>query len=240
MIDGRPAECENQDGKERGSVTMEITCDSCQSKFKIADEKIPAGKATSFPCPKCRNKITIKPAEPDEAAEAPDEVNEETDFGFEEQEEFAPIASESVFDFAEEEGKIALICESDTVIKEKLIKALDLLEYHVSESADQRDALRKLRYKVYDVVVLDEYFGTKNPDANGVLIYLQRLPMETRRNMFVTLVSDRYRTMDYMMAFSKSVNLIINKKNIDDVEKILSRNIAEYEMFYRIFKEAMQ
>ncbi|MEJ2098136.1 MAG: hypothetical protein P8Y38_13665 [Deltaproteobacteria bacterium] len=167
-------------------------------------------------------------------------MNEETDFGFEEQEEFAPIASESVFDFAEEEGKIALICESDTVIKEKLIKALDLLEYHVSESADQRDALRKLRYKVYDVVVLDEYFGTKNPDANGVLIYLQRLPMETRRNMFVTLVSDRYRTMDYMMAFSKSVNLIINKKNIDDVEKILSRNIAEYEMFYRIFKEAMQ
>lgn len=220
---------------------MEITCDSCQSKFKIADEKIPAGKAASFPCPKCRNKITIKPAEPDEAVESSDAVNEEeTDFGFEEQEDYAPIASESVFDFAEEEGKIALVCESDAVIKEKLIKALDLLEYHVSESPDNRDALRKLRYKVYDAVVLDEYFGTKNPDANGVLIYLQRLPMELRRNMFVTLISDRLRTMDYMMAFSKSVNLIVNKKNIDDVEKILSRNITEYEMFYRIFKETMK
>jgi predicted Zn finger-like uncharacterized protein len=220
---------------------MEITCDSCQSKFKIADEKIPAGKAASFPCPKCKHKITIKPAERKDAAKESGAVNETEDpeFGFEEQEEYAPIASESVFDFAEEEGKIALVCESDAVIKEKLIKALDLLEYHVSESPDNRDALRKLRYKVYDAVVLDEYFATKNPEANGVLIYLQRLPMESRRNMFVTLISDRYRTMDYMIAYSKSVNLIVNKKNIDDVEKILSRNITEYEMFYRIYRESM-
>jgi len=37
----------------------------------------------------------------------------------------------------------------------------------------------------------------------------------------------------------KSVNLIINKKNLHDVERILSRNITEYEMFYRIYKETL-
>jgi hypothetical protein len=41
------------------------------------------------------------------------------------------------------------------------------------------------------------------------------------------------------MAFCKSVNLVINKKNIKDAEKILSRNITEYEMFYRIYKETL-
>jgi len=216
---------------------MEITCDSCQSKFKIADEKIPAGKAAAFPCPKCKNRIIIKPVGESEPVDEEPGGEGDVDFGFEEEEGYEAVPSESVFDFAEEEGKIALVCESDASVKEKLIKALDLLEYHVSEALDNRDALRKLRYKVYDAVILDEYFGTKNPDTNGVLIYLQRLPMDMRRNMFVTLISDRYQTMDYMMAFNKSVNLIVNKRNIDDVEKILSRNITEYDMFYRIFKE---
>jgi predicted Zn finger-like uncharacterized protein len=217
---------------------MEITCDSCQSKFKIADDKIPVGKTASFPCPKCKNKITIKPAEEPQPANEPADAVEDIDFGFEEEDtDFELESSESVFDFTEEEGKIALVCESDAVVKEKLLRSLDLLEYHVIEAKDNRDALRKMRYKVYDVVVVDEYFGTKNPDTNGVLIYVQRLTMDVRRKMFVALISDRFRTMDYMMAFNKSVNLIINKKNTDDIEKILSRNITEYEISYRIFKE---
>jgi predicted Zn finger-like uncharacterized protein len=217
---------------------MEITCDSCKSKFKIADEKIPTGKTASFPCPKCKNKITIKSAGETQAVDEATSENEPVDFGFEEEEAgYEPEPSESVFDFTEEEGKVALVCESDAVVKEKLLKALDLLEYHVMEATDNRDALRKMRYKVYDAVVVDEYFGTKNPDANGVLIYIQRLSMDIRRKMYVTLISDRYRTMDYMMAFNKSVNLIINKKNTDDIEKIFSRNNTEHEMFYRIFKE---
>jgi len=57
--------------------------------------------------------------------------------------------------------------------------------------------------------------------------------------MFIALISDRFRTMDHMMAFCKSVNLVINKKNINDAEKILSRNITDYEMFYRIYKETL-
>jgi predicted Zn finger-like uncharacterized protein len=217
---------------------MEITCDNCQSKFKIADEKIPTGKTASFPCPKCKNRITIKPAEETQSVDEQTGINEDIDFGFEEEDNgYVPESSEGVFDFTEEEGKIALVCESDVVVKEKVIKALDLLEYHVNEVTDNRDALRQLRYNIYDAVVVDEYFGTKNPETNGVLIYIQRLPMDIRRKIFVALISDRYRTMDYMMAFNKSVNLIINKENTDDIEKILSRNIPENEMFYRIFKE---
>jgi predicted Zn finger-like uncharacterized protein len=219
---------------------MEITCDSCQSKFKIADDKIPVGKTASFPCPKCKNKITIKPDVETQLAQEAVDVDQDVDFGFEEEDtDFGAEPSDSVFDFTEEEGKIALVCESDAVVKEKLLHALDLLEYHTVEAKDNRDALRKMRYKVYDAVVVDEYFGTKNPDTNGVLIYVQRLTMDIRRKIFVTLISDRYRTMDYMMAFNKSVNLIINKKNMDDIEKILSRNITEYEMAYRIFKETI-
>ena len=218
---------------------MDITCEHCQSKFKIADEKIPPGKAASFPCPKCKKRIEIKPSESTQAAEhllaeSADEIAAE--FGFEEDEYGA---DDKPFDFIEEEGKIALICESDATIREKISKALDLLEYHVSEAKDNRDALRNLRYKPYNLVVVDEYFGTKDPERNGVLVYLERLHMEQRRGTFVTLLTDRFRTMDHMMAFCKSVNLIINKNNMTDIEKILSRSITEFEMFYRIYQETI-
>ncbi len=215
---------------------MDIICENCQSKFKIPDESIPRGKTATLPCPKCKKTISIKAPETTNVDTDLEADNVTEDFGFEED---GYDNSEKPFDFIEEEGKIALVCESDTVIHQSLVSALELLEYHVTEAVDNREALRNLRYKVYDLVVVDEYFGTKDPERNGVLIYLERQHMDVRRNMFVTLISDRFRTMDYMMAFCKSVNLIINKKNIEDVEKILARNISDYEMFYRIYKETL-
>ena len=53
------------------------------------------------------------------------------------------------------------------------------------------------------------------------------------------MISDRFRTVDYMMSLNKSVNLIINKKNAADMDKILSKGISDYDMFYRIYKETM-
>jgi hypothetical protein len=88
--------------------------------------------------------------------------------------------------------------------------------------------------------VVNESFDTNNPEANGVVIYLERLSMATRRNMFVAMVSDRFRTMDNMMALNKSVNLIINVKNVEDIGKILSRGITDNEYFYRVFKESLK
>jgi predicted Zn finger-like uncharacterized protein len=216
---------------------MDIICENCSSKFKIPDESIPSGKTATLPCPKCKKTISIKAPKRINAISDDDTEDASAEFGFEEDDDYEN--SEKPFDFIEEEGKIALVCESNKVIQESLVNALELLEYHVSEAADNREALRNLRYKAYDLVVVDEYFGTKNPERNGVLIYLERLHMDVRRNMFVALISDRFRTMDFMMAFCKSVNLIINKKNMEDVEKILAKNISDYEMFYRIYKETL-
>ena len=35
---------------------MIVTCEECQSKFKIPEEKIPKGKVFLQTCPKCDNK----------------------------------------------------------------------------------------------------------------------------------------------------------------------------------------
>ncbi len=46
--------------------------------------------------------------------------------------------------------------------------------------------------------------------------------------------------MDNMMAFNKSVNLIINMDDIDNFDKIISLGISENEFFYRVFKESLK
>jgi CheY-like chemotaxis protein len=149
-------------------------------------------------------------------------------------------ASDKPFDFIEEEGLTALVCESNPLVRKTITAALELLEYQITIAESARDALKRMRYHVYDLIVVNESFDTDNPEANGVLIYLERLSMSTRRNMFVALVSSRYRTMDNMMALNKSVNLIINVKNIDDIGKILSRGITDNDYFYRVFKETLK
>lgn len=215
---------------------MEIICESCQGKFKIADEKLPPGKSASLKCPRCSAKITIPPPEAEiQNAEA---VFEDL-FDFEGEDDSGYDAAEKPFDFIEEEGKTALVCEADTLLREKVRPPLDILEYHVTEVPNSRDALKKMRYHSYDVIILNEYFDTQDPDANAVLIYLERLNMEVRRNIFVTLLTSRYRTMDHMTAFQKSVNMIVNIRNIDDFDKILQRGMADYGLFFKVLKESL-
>jgi predicted Zn finger-like uncharacterized protein len=215
---------------------MDIICQSCQGKFKIADGKIPAGKTASVKCPRCKSTLTIKAAD---KAPADDDAGFDDLFDFDEDDGDGYETADKPFDFIEEEGKTALVCESDTLIREKLRPALDVLEYHITEVPNSREALKKMRYHTYDLIIVNEYFDTQDPDANPLLIYLERQFMDVRRNMFITLLTSRFRTMDHMMAFSKSVNLILNIRNIDDFDKIIQRALADYGLFYKVFKESV-
>lgn len=210
---------------------MEIICNNCQSKFKVPDEKIPANRSATVACPKCKGKISLGPPKgsPNGSASL---VSADSSNGYD--------AAEKPFDFIEEEGLTALVCESNPLVRKTITNALDVLDYQITEAESTRDALKRMRYHNYDLFVVNENFDTDNPEANGILLYLERLGMLVRRNMFIALVSDRFRTMDNMMALNKSANLIINSKNIDDIGKILSRGITDNEYFYRIYKGTLK
>ena len=149
---------------------MDIICEKCESKFTIADEKIPDGKVISIPCPKCKNVLYIDSAQKRGAPAG---------------EEFYPDTSGNAgktFDFIEEEGNTALVCEQDPDIRKKVIDALDIMEYHITVAESGRDALKKMRYHLYDLIVINETFNSDNPESNMVMLYLERLPMSMRRN----------------------------------------------------------
>ena len=217
---------------------MEIVCESCQSKFRIADEKLPKDKTAFLKCPKCQNRISVPPPAKDpDGSESP--AFEEDFFSFDEDESDGYEPSDKPFDFVEEEGKTALLCESDPMIKKTIKPVLDVLEYHITEVKNSREALKTMRYRSYDLIVVNEYFDAKNPDANGVLIYLERLNMAVRRNIFAAMITRRFRTMDNMVAFQKSVNMVVNVDNVADFDKILRRGMADSGLFYQAYKDCL-
>lgn len=205
---------------------MQVICEECQAKFKIPDDKIPAGKKATIRCPKCKGKIIIG------ASSAEMDIFEENGDQYD--------AAEKPFDFIEEEGKTALVCEQDNAIREQMTSVLELMEYYITVPESSRDALKKMRYHNYDIILINELFDTPDPGANGVLIYLERLNMAIRRNIYVAMLTTRYRTMDHMAALNKSVNLIINLQNIGDFGKILNRGLTDHNLFYRVYRDVLK
>jgi predicted Zn finger-like uncharacterized protein len=209
---------------------MEICCESCKAQFNIPDDKLPVGKSVSAACPKCKQKIKIAAPSPydDRASSGSEGENEQYDAG------------DKPFDFIEEDALTALVCEEDPVIREKIKSTLVLMEYNVSVAGSTREALKRMRYHNYDLIAVNEMFNTNAPDANGVLVFLERLPMSTRRTIFVCLITTRYRTMDHMMAFNRSVNMVVNIKNIDEFGKVLSTGMTDNDMFYRVYRDTVR
>ena len=149
-------------------------------------------------------------------------------------------AADRPFDFVGEGGATALVCEPDPAVREKIGGGLKDLGYQVTAPEKAKDALKAMRFHVFDVVVVNELFDTANPEANDVLQYLENLNMATRRRTFVALVSEKCRTMDNMAAFNRSVNIVINLNSIEDTGKIIKQGVADNKAFYHIFQETLQ
>jgi DNA-directed RNA polymerase subunit RPC12/RpoP len=224
---------------------MNVVCEKCRSKFQIPSQKVPKGQAFSVICPKCSSKVSVD-TRSDIALSAketaapfakPKPVPDKSII--EEVDSSAYDASEKPFDFVEQGVETALLCEPEPAIRSKIITALYNMGYHTTAPQTYKDTLKQMRFHVFDMVVLNERFGTGDPEMNSVLKYLDRLNMSVRRNIFLALITTRFRTMDNMAAFNKSVNLIINLKNINEIEKILRRGLADNKAFYRIYKESL-
>ena len=213
---------------------MEIICDNCRKKLNVPDEKIPRDRVAYLTCPGCKNRMNITSVMNSE----PQVKQKSGEMILQDLLADADDTAEKPFDFLEEEAKTSLVCVMDHEIAARISSVLTDLEYHNTVAEGARDALKKIRYHNFDIIILDELFDCKNFHFNGVLIYLQQLPMAIRRHLFVVLLTNRFRTMDNIEAFHKSVNLIINMANINEFKKVLLRGIADNEVFYKIFKTA--
>jgi HD-like signal output (HDOD) protein len=54
---------------------MNVACSSCNNTYDLPDNRLPKGRVVSFPCPSCKNKITLDLREPEEPTADHDDAN---------------------------------------------------------------------------------------------------------------------------------------------------------------------
>jgi CheY-like chemotaxis protein len=143
-------------------------------------------------------------------------------------------------DFLGDVGATALVAEPDPAVRKKISDDLEEMGYLITIPATAKEALKAMRFHIFDVIVLNELFDTKVQGTNAVLSYLENMAMSTRRRFFVALVSGTYQTMDRMAAFNRSVNVVINIQSIENIAMIIKRELTDNRAFYHIFQTTLQ
>ena len=212
----------------RESLVMDIKCKKCNTKFMVPDDKLPRGQVVVLKCPKCKSRLEV--STPDSTPKTTiDRATKDTGGTLE-----RPL------DFVEAGVETALICEQEVGVREKIYSILQQMDYHVTVCESARDAMKVMRLRVFDLVILDENFEGQGLKSNHVLQFLGHQPMNIRRNIFVVLLGNGFRTADNMTAFNLSVNLVVNLNDIGQLDKIMKRSLIDYEEFYRVLKRSLK
>jgi DNA-directed RNA polymerase subunit RPC12/RpoP len=219
---------------------MEVTCSKCKKTLKIPDEKIPRDQAVKVACPVCKNKILIDLR--DSTWEAPEEapgVTTTMDFGTQGDgaEEYGEGTSLGFFD---ENTRLALVLDNDSERKTKIREAVEELGFLFIDSDGTRDAIGKMRFNQFNLIVLAEGFDDQPLEYSPIINSLNHTPMSYRRKTFLALIGDQLQTMDNMMAFAMSANLVIHPEDMDKLPAVLKKGIAENERFYKVFMDCLR
>ena len=138
----------------------------------------------------------------------------------------------------DENDQLALIL--DETNQSAWTQALESRDYKIQYAKSPEHAVHKMKFTHFHFIALHENYGNKDLDNNTVYKTLIELPMVTRRNIFVALIGKNFKTLKNMQAFQKSVNVVINEKDINKLEDVLKKSISEIEIFYKVFKETLQ
>jgi len=212
---------------------MDVTCKSCGSKLTIPNEKLPPNQVINVTCPKCKGKIKIDTREFDKGKDVQSKRGGEA-AAFEHEDDASPL------DLFEEGAKLALVLDADGAQAAETSAALDALSYKSIVAPSINDAMAKLRLHNFDLVMLSDGFDGQGLSNNPIVHYFNHLSISVRRKIFLVLLSDSLKTMDNMMAFSLSANLVINPEDLPKLGLILNKALTDHEKFYKVFIDSLK
>jgi hypothetical protein len=199
---------------------MQVSCQECQARFELPEEKMPQDREVWLVCPTCRAPFPWKAPQGSPSSGQPETFDESGDL--------LPI------DIVAEGVETALLCATNAQHLQVAQQALKHLGYFVSLAQSAKSALIKLRNNDYNLFVLDETFEGGKQEKEILLQFIQQMPIHARRQCFFCILSEEARTLDNMAAFVSCANLIINLRDLGQTEPILQKAITEHKNFYKV------
>ncbi|UCF72229.1 MAG: zinc-ribbon domain-containing protein [Deltaproteobacteria bacterium] len=211
---------------------MDVTCKSCGARLTIPDRKVPPNQAVSLTCPRCKGKIRVNTREHDGNL-----ISRKEEFdkpGLEYEEDTSPL------DLFEEGARLALVLDGNEGDIMEISSALEELSYKPVLPSSISEAMGKLRLHHFDLILLSDGFDGQDLERSPITHYLNHLSISIRRKVFLVLLSNEFKTMDNMMAFSKSANLVVHPDDLSNLPLILKKAISDNEKFYKVLMDTLK
>lgn len=218
---------------------MEIICEKCNTRLNIPDEKIPKGQQATVACPKCKNRLMLNVSSPRRKNTTPAVEGKPEPHVKKADSDNDYWDDDASLDFFEEGAKLALVMGNEAQQIKKLGRTIEELGYRCVLAKNTRDAISKMRLHYFNLVLLSEGFDGIDLAQSPILQHINNLSMSVRRRVFLALVADEFKTMDHMMAFAMSANMVINGGDLDRLTSIMQHAISDNEKFYKVFMDTM-
>jgi predicted Zn finger-like uncharacterized protein len=225
---------------------VQAQCPQCSARIQIDDAKVP-DRSFKVRCPKCQTVLTL----PGHGAQAPPVAAPPT--GGEPKAPSAPgpasappptyelppppspaaIARRERAEAGETDALIAL----SGPVATSLQQALGHLGFSVDVVDDTEEGARLLEQGVYEVAVTCRTVPVPGkPEA--LAQRMLRLPLETRRRVFVILVGEEFRTGDGTQAWAVQADFVLNPADAARCEHVIRTTMSERKRLYQPFLDA--
>ncbi len=243
---------------------MEIICNNCSTRYVIDENKLPEHGNVIIKCPNCSGKIntgrnqetasetdvqTTRELQHSEVQKKPEGITANQDIPEEETPEPASsttmepanhddvAAMKKAMEYFPEGTKTALIFCPDLDARHEIEKHLQQSHYEARHVADVNEMANRFRYHQYNMIILHQSGPEPSPQLQEILQYLARLPGAVRRKVIAILIMLGGSQYDEMLAFLKSMDIVISPTELSDLVSIIKRLEEKKVQTYRIFFE---
>ena len=133
----------------------------------------------------------------------------------------------------------ALICINDDDLGTKVVLAVKQMGLNTESVTSAKEALKKLEYHIYHLVIIDDAFD-KNKGMAGIIDRMNTMDMSLRRRICIVWVTNKFNTNDNLASLHFSVNAILHQRDIPHLEPFLSRALLEHKHFYTVYNESLK
>lgn len=234
---------------------MQAPCSNCSYKIVIDDAKVP-DKPFGVKCPKCGTVARFPgkaaaaappppapaaPATPRSAephAAAPPAERDEHDLPPEER-PIPPLHTHRREGAHEARGEEALVAIQEGGTAGALAVVLTRLGYTVETDDDDLETMLRLEQGAYAIVATTRH--AKTPGRQETLYQrIRRLPAQTRREIFLVLVGEEFKTGDVQQAFAATADLVLRPQDAGSAENAIRLAASERRRLYQTFRDAQK
>ena len=212
---------------------MQAQCTQCSSRIQIDDGKVP-DKPFKVKCPKCQAVISL----PGKGAAAPAAVAPEP----------APAPPAYELPPPPEPGAVArreraAASQNDALIAlagpaaSALHAALANLGFNVDTVDDVEEGARLVEQGVYEVAVTSRA-QSEAGKPEPLQQRLMRMAADSRRQLFVILVGDEFRTGDGIQAWIAQADLVVNPNDASRCEHVIRATMSDRKRLYQPLVDA--